>query len=286
MDTNENDIVIADSVTKLVAATRGKVALTASHGGIYAGYVAAKSGAKGVILHDAGVGRDRAGIASLDWLQDLGIAAAMVGHKSCRIGSGRDMAEHGTISFVNDAAAKLGCVPGQSAMACARHMLAAEIPTATIPAIAEARFVLRERPGEPVVMGCDSTSLVSAEDLGRVVVTGSHGEVLEDAPTWGNRPDVFAAIFHDAGIDVAHHVASRLPDLDTRGIPAAVAAADSARIGDARSIWETGIVSQVNMTAKARGGEAGITIEEFVDRMIARKTSPPHALSVDLKSSN
>jgi hypothetical protein len=267
----EDGIVIADSVTKLGPDDAGKVAMTASHGGIYAGYVAAKAGARGVILHDAGVGKDRAGIASLDWLQELGIAAAMVDHRSCRIGSGRSMAEDGIVSFVNEAAEALGCRPGQKALACARAMLAAEPSQQPVPAIAEARFVLRERDGEPLVMGCDSTSLVRAEDLGQIVVTGSHGEVLEDAPTWGSRPDVAAAIFHDAGIAVATHTASRLPDLDTRAIPAAVVAADSARIGDARSIWETGIVSQVNATARARNGQAGMTVPEFVDRMIATR---------------
>jgi hypothetical protein len=267
----EPGIVVADSVTKLGPETQGKVALTASHGGIYAGYCAAKAGACGVILHDAGVGKDRAGIASLDWLEALGIPAAMVGHKSCRIGSGRSMAADGIISFVNAAAGRLGCRPGQGTLDCARGLRAATPSSKPVPAIAEARFVLRERPGEPRVMGCDSTSLVTAEDLGQVVVTGSHGEVLEDAPTWGSRPDVTAALFHDAGINAATHVASRLPDLDTRGIPAAVVAADSARIGDARSSWETGIVSQVNRTARARNGKAGMTVVEFVDRMIATR---------------
>jgi hypothetical protein len=264
-------IVVADSVTKLGPETKGKVAVSASHGGIYAGYVAAKAGAKGVILHDAGVGKDRAGIASLDWLDALGIAAAAVDHESCRIGSGRSMAENGTISFVNATAARLGCAPGQPTMDCARAMRAAAAPSVAVPAIAEARFVIREAAGEPRIVGCDSASLVTAEDAGRIVVTGSHGEVLESDPHWGKRPDVAAAVFHDAGIDVATHTASRLPDLDVRGIPAAVVAAASARIGDARSIWDTGIVSQVNATAAAHGGVAGMSTVAFVDRMIATR---------------
>lgn len=265
-------IVIADSVTKLGPEAKGKVALTASHGGLYAGYVAAKAGARGVILHDAGIGKDKAGIASLDWLEELGIAAAMVDHKSCRIGSGRSMAAEGVVSFVNPTAERLGCAPGQPALVCARAMRTAEPATAPIPAIAEARFVLRERADEPCVVGCDSTSLVTAEDFGNIVVTGSHGEVLEDAPTWGKRPDVAAALFHDAGIDVAAHVASRLPDLDIRAIPAAVVSAASARIGDARSIWETGVISQVNETAAACGGGAGMSVVDFIDRMIAARS--------------
>ena len=36
------NIVIVDSVTKLGPETRGTVAIAASHGGIYAGYLAAK----------------------------------------------------------------------------------------------------------------------------------------------------------------------------------------------------------------------------------------------------
>jgi hypothetical protein len=266
---DETNIVIVDSVTKLGAETRGTVAIAASHGGVYAGYLAAKAGARGVILHDAGVGRDKAGIASLDWLDALGIAAATVGHTSCRIGSGRSMAMDGSISFVNATAARLGCAVGQPTIECAQYLLAAALSKAGVPAIAEARFILRETIGQPSVIGCDSTSLVVAGDLGQVVVTGSHGEVLESAPTWGNRPDVAAAVFHDAGIDVRTHTASRLPDLDMRGIPAAVVDAFSARIGDARSIWQTGIVSQVNRAAAARGGEAGLRVSEFVDAVTA-----------------
>ena len=39
-----------------------------------------------MILNDAGVGRDEAGIAALAYLDALGIAAATVSHESCRIG--------------------------------------------------------------------------------------------------------------------------------------------------------------------------------------------------------
>jgi hypothetical protein len=38
---------------------RGRAAIAASHGGVYAAYLAAKAGVKAVILCDAGVGRER-----------------------------------------------------------------------------------------------------------------------------------------------------------------------------------------------------------------------------------
>ena len=64
--------VILDSVTHLEAEHRGKTAHCASHGGLYAGYHAAKMGIGAVILNDAGIGRDSAGIAGVKLLDDLG----------------------------------------------------------------------------------------------------------------------------------------------------------------------------------------------------------------------
>ena len=45
--------------------------MAASHGGVYAAYLAAVSKVRGVILNDAGLGLDRAGIGGLDLAQKL-----------------------------------------------------------------------------------------------------------------------------------------------------------------------------------------------------------------------
>src|SRR6266853_3390789 len=109
-------VVVADSITRVAEAeARGAVIVNASHGGIYAAYLAAKLGAAAAIFNDAGVGRDRAGIAGLDYLQQLGIAAATVGHATARIGDGADMMARGVITYANELAEALGCRPG---MAC------------------------------------------------------------------------------------------------------------------------------------------------------------------------
>ncbi len=55
----------SDTVTKPDGRHRDAVLIGGSHGGIYAGYCAAKAGVRAVILNDAGVGKDRAGIGSL-----------------------------------------------------------------------------------------------------------------------------------------------------------------------------------------------------------------------------
>src|SRR3954471_1419101 len=92
--------LIFDSVTIFPPEARGRAAIAASHGGVYAAYCAAKAGVKAVILCDAGVGRERAGIGGLDYLGKLGVAAAAIGHRSARIGDGADCFARGTISFV------------------------------------------------------------------------------------------------------------------------------------------------------------------------------------------
>ena len=63
--------LILDSVTVFPPDARGRAAIAASHGGVYAAYLAAKAGMKAVILCDAGVGREHAGIGGLDWLDGL-----------------------------------------------------------------------------------------------------------------------------------------------------------------------------------------------------------------------
>lgn len=259
------EILIVDTVTKLGAEAAGNVVIAGSHGGVYAGFEAARAGVRGVILHDAGVGLDEAGIGSLAYLDDLAIAAATIDYRTAIIGNGDSLAQDGIISFVNDTAAKAGCAPGQKAMECAAAMRATPGNSGDVPVYEEARFVIRDGAGGPIVRGCDSVSLVRDEDEGAIVITASHGEVLASSPTWGKRPKVLAAVFNDAGSNLA----TRLPDLDTRGIPAATVSTASARIGDARSSYDDGVLSHVNETAAAVGAAPGMTCIAFVDLVIA-----------------
>src|ERR1044071_2323902 len=101
-------VVVADSITRVGPEAGGTVVVNASHGGIYAAYLAAKLGAVAAIFNDAGVGRDRAGIGGLDYLREFGMPAATVGHESARIGDGADMMASGIITFANALAAALG----------------------------------------------------------------------------------------------------------------------------------------------------------------------------------
>lgn len=261
-----NPIVVAATITKLPDC-RGAVLVTGSHGGALCGHLAIAAGVRAAIFHDAGGGLDRAGIASLDLLGSFGIAAAAVGHYSCRIGDADDVMARGRISHANPAAARLGVATGQAAAEAAEILRQAELCAATTPGLVEARMVL-DRPARPLVL-IDSASLVDAAvDRGAVIVTGSHGGLVGGKPEMALRADGFAAVFNDAGIGIEDAGIGRLKPLDQRGIAAFVVRADSGRIGEARSSYD-GIISVVNDTAARLGAVPGGKAAEVLERWAA-----------------
>jgi hypothetical protein len=262
-------IIAEPSVTKLDARHRDAVLVAGSHGGVIAGFLAAKAGVRAVILNDAGVGREQAGISSLPYLEKIGMAAATVGHMTARIGDGADMLARGVITHANALAAKLGVCAGQPCAEAAERLKQAPAPTAPPPPYEEARFPLRETPGEPPVWGLDSVSLVEPADKPRILVIGSHGGILGGKPETAMKHDALAAVFNDAGGGADGAALTRLPPLDARGIAAVTVDCMSARIGDARSTWETGVVSHVNETAKRLGAAPGMSTQDFVARVSA-----------------
>lgn len=273
MTAAHTEVLVTDSITKLGSEAAGCVAVAASHGGLYAAYLAAKLKLCAVILNDAGIGLDEAGIACLRYLDALDMAAAVIGHDSARIGDGADMMARGIVSRVNRAAARLGGAPGQRCVEAAAAMRHGLPPASEPPAYAEARFLLRENPGGPPAWGIDSNSLVCAEDAGAILVTGSHGGLLGGKPETAISVSALAAVYNDAGMGIDRAGISRLPALDARGIAAATVSAASARIGDARSAWATGRLSAVNRCAAEAGAATGMSVPEFVDRVLAHASA-------------
>lgn len=259
------EIKIVDTITKLDDSHVGQVVIAASHGGLYAGYCAAKGHVGAVIFNDASGGLDRAGIGSLEYLQGLGIPAATADHDSCRIGDGADMATHGVISHVNHLATALGCRPGDRVSECAQKMRAVTPSTKPVPERGESRYMERETGGLPRVVVMDSLSLVSEEDAGAILIAASHGALLGGKRETALPVDVLAGVFCDAGVGKDDAGISRLPALDERNIAAVTVSAESARIGDGKSVLETGIVSHANRTARELGATAGMTVRAFVD---------------------
>jgi hypothetical protein len=253
-------VVTAESVTRLEDVA-GKVLVAGSHGGVIAAYLGAKAGVHALVLNDAGVGKDRAGIAGLAYLEAIGMAAAAVDCMSARIGDGADMLARGIVSHANIFAALRGVAAGQSCREAAERMRAAAPPRSGPPPYAEGRW--RVADGPPEVWALDSVGKLIPQDAGRILAIGSHGALQGGRPESALGVDAAAAVFNDAGLGADRIGITRLPVLSARGIPAAAVDCMSARIGDGRSMWETGTLSHVNAAAARCGARPGMTVKDF-----------------------
>ena len=263
-------ILTVASCSNIRAEHRSHVVVSGSYGGRYNAFNAAKWPVRAVIMNDAGIGKDKAGIIGLDFLDQIDLAAATADAGTCHIGDGEHMLAHGIISHVNRNAAAIGCTPGQSVRDCARRMRAAPVPTVAPPPITEgARFVMRDVPGEPALICADSIGMLQPDDAGRIVVTASHGALSGGRSDNVVPLDIYAVFFSDAGGGMDGAGIARLDDLDRKGIVAGATSAASAPIGDSRALYHDGILSHVNGPASRHGGRVGMKLKDFIDVLIA-----------------
>jgi hypothetical protein len=258
--------LLADSITKLGPEAAGAVVVTGSHGGIFPASLARSAGCRAAIFNDAGVGLDAAGIGGLAWLEERGMAAAAVDHRSADIGDAAGILARGVVSHANPRAAALGVRPGMACGEAAALLAAAPQPDGTVAPLAEARCELRPHGARRLLVLVDSASLVTAADAGQVVVTGSHGAIFGGDPRNALKADAFLALFNDAGGGVG---TTRLPALEARGVAAATVAAASARIGQADSTWRDGVISAHNPAAAHLGACTGMPAAALVEAALA-----------------
>ena len=259
---------VFDSATKLDGSAVGAVIVCGSHGGMYPAWLAAAAGARAVILNDAGIGRHSAGIAGVMWLAGLGIAACAVDYRSARIGDGADTLASGVVTFANVTAASHGCVPGHTCRQAVEFLLENAVPSPEpVPGIGETRSRISNSGHRPA-WALDSAALVEAGDARAIVLTGSHGALLGGKKDTLLAVDLFAAFFNDAGGGKDGAGYARLVPLDERGIAAGTVSHNTARIGDGRSTYETGVISRVNETGKRLELREGMSAREAVARLV------------------
>ena len=242
-------VLIFDSVTKLPPEADGAVVITGSHGAVYAAYMSAKYGCRAAIHHDAGIGKDEAGVSGLAYADKLGMAMAAVATASARIGDAADLQRRGTISRANALATKCGVVPSMPVREAADRLKQAPWPHTIPSAKGESRHLVEG------VICADSASLLIAEDRGRIVATGSHGALNAATATAPFQP--LLLMFNDAGFGADRGGVLALAELDKHGIAAIAVAAQSACIGDGRSTLQDGIVSAANAAAYRLGAHVG-----------------------------
>ena len=106
-------VIIMDSITHVEEGDTDQIIVSASHGGVSSGGFACEYRLGAVFFNDAGVGKENAGIAALEMLEQRGVAAGTVSNESAKIGEARDHWENGVISHLNETARAAGLREGE-----------------------------------------------------------------------------------------------------------------------------------------------------------------------------
>ena len=271
--------MLLGSITDVKAEHCGLCVVVGSHGARSTGRWAAAHRLASLICNDAGFGLDQAGVAALGELDVSAIPAACVGHLSARIGDAADMLDRGTVTAVNTTAAALGVSQGMSALEAQDRFLAQRPSTASLgsrppksnghelPGAVFAKHIRHhtDRDGKPIdIIIVDSASSIDAGAEGAIVVTGSHGGLPGNSEVRAMKSRPLLAVFNDAGGGVDDAGAARLAVLDRQNVAAVCVDAFSARIGEGRSTFNTGIVSRQNEAAAALGGRLQMPVRQLI----------------------
>ena len=257
--------LLLDSITDANVESVGRLVVSGSHGGIYPAAVASQRGIRAVLFNDAGIGFEGAGVSGVLKLANVGMAAAAMDCHSCRIGSATDAIERGRISVVNALAKTLGIAEGMNVTEALDRLTDSPTPTGKLPLVAEARSNTTLPSSGAVIHLLDSASLVMSDDVGAIVITGSHGGLIGGDPARALKVAARIAVFNDAGVGVDDVGITRLPALGRRGIAAVTVDCGTARIGDAASTLESGVISHLNQTAEANGAQKGSTLRSWLE---------------------
>ena len=108
----------------------------------------------------------------------------------------------------------------------------------------------------------DSITEAVGGGAGRIVVSGSHGGASSGRYALQASPRL--AVFNDAGVGKDGAGIAALAMLQAAGIVACTVAHTSARIGEARSTLDDGIVSHVNAAAAVLGVSCGVCLRDVL----------------------
>jgi uncharacterized protein YunC (DUF1805 family) len=260
-------IVTMDSARYVDERNTGRdVVVPASYIGVLPARMIAVHRPRGVIGHDACVGRDGAGIAGLWYLEALGIAAACADGMTADMGNGEDLYRCGVVRHVNYVAETCGVRAGMT-VAEAADVLLDNDPTDTEVGNKVRREVKETHESGRRVVVTDSIVWAYPEDEDTsVLVTAGHtgrsgAKFLLEARPWG-------FICHDGGMSKNRSGIAGLATADEAGLAGACIDGTTAPIGDAFAGYEYGLISAHNEAAAARGVAVGMTVKEAAHRLL------------------
>jgi uncharacterized protein YunC (DUF1805 family) len=261
LERGERRVVAMDSARYTDARNRDRdVVVAASYIGVLPARMMAMHRPRGVIGHDACIGKDAAGIQGLPYLEALGIPAVAVDGMTAELGNGLDMWETGRISRVNVLAEQCGVTVGMPVREAAELLLVVD-PTDVEVGHKIRREVMAESPTGRQIVVTDSIVFCDPEADGRnVLVTAGHtgrsgADFLIAVSPWGFICSDGGMSKNDAGI-------AGLAITEQHGLAGATVDAHTAEIGDAFSSWRDGVISACNEPARRRGVRVGQTAQE------------------------
>ena len=113
----------------------------------------------------------------------------------------------------------------------------------------------------------DSITELGQQDADCVAVSGSHGGISSARYALAARPVL--SVFNDAGVGKNEAGLAALAFLQSHALAACTVAHTSARIGEASSTLNDGVVSHVNDLAQALGVRVGQRCQHVVEGLLA-----------------
>lgn len=105
-------IVLADDSADLTAGGPGRIVICGAPATLRHARTLLRYAPSLVVLHDAGVGMDGAGIAGLERLEAFHVPAVAVSHDSARVGDADDVLDRGSVRHLNATAIARGFSAG------------------------------------------------------------------------------------------------------------------------------------------------------------------------------
>jgi len=261
-------IVIMDSARWVDGRNTGTdVVVPASYIGVLPARMVAIHRPRGVIGHDACVGKDGAGIGGLWYLEALGIPAATADGMTAEMGNGRDLYESGVLSHVNYPAERCGLRPGMSVREAA--FLLRDVDSSDVEVGNKIRReIVEEHPSGRRIVVTDSIVWALPEDE-KVSVLVTAGHTGRSGAKFLLEADPYAFICHDGGMSKNRSGITGLDTTAAVGLPGACIDGNTAPIGDAFRAWDEGRISAANEPALALGVEIGMSVADAARRLLA-----------------
>jgi len=112
----------------------------------------------------------------------------------------------------------------------------------------------------------DSITKVTRDDVGAIVVSASHGGA--SSGEFALEVPLKLVFFNDAGVGKDNAGIVALDMLEAKHVAGGTVAHTSARIGDARDMWEEGVISHVNASARKLGLVPGASLKRALTALV------------------